>query len=141
MWTKKRKVFIFLTILLIAIGIFSYKIIDQNKEKNLGELIIFDPSKVQSIIIDFEWNTEQKEQVEEFKDFLGQYRVKKMKDHEWNSDVSKEKGILVTVYIDNEIIMASIYENRLNLVNDGYYKVLNGPIDIDWINEIYIKEN
>ena len=64
-----------------------------------------------------------------------------MKDAEWNSDVSKEKGINVTIYEKGKPIIASIYETRLLFLNESkYYQVMNGPIDIDWVHN-YIKEN
>lgn len=44
---------------------------------------------------------------------------------------------MVTIYSKGKIIIASIYENRLIYVNEGkYYKVINNPIDINWVENL-----
>ncbi|KQL54179.1 hypothetical protein AN964_12185 [Heyndrickxia shackletonii] len=113
------------------------------REKALDDVISYDIKNFESLVFNegveqFERRTDNKAHAEKFNDFLSQYRVKKMKDSEWNGNVSKEKGFLVTIYTTRGPIMASIYEHRLTFYNDGaYYKVINGPIDIDWV-KVYI---
>ncbi|GLO65249.1 hypothetical protein MACH08_10330 [Oceanobacillus kimchii] len=73
-------------------------------------------------------------------EFLSQYQVKKINDRDWNSDVSKETGFMIEIRTENEVVMASIYENQLMSINNNgdYYKVVNGPIEIRWVYD-YIK--
>ncbi|MDW0115590.1 hypothetical protein QTL97_01390 [Sporosarcina thermotolerans] len=114
---------------------FSWSIFDDHREKSLDELIKYQDNKFKAMEFNFsDWRIEEKEPVEEMLEFLSQYRVKKMKDSEWNSNVSGEKGFQVMVYLKGKTTGASIYENRILSYNKtSYYKVLNGPIDMEWI--------
>ena len=116
--------------------LFSWSVYDNHREKGLDELITYQTSSFKAMEIDFSnWRTEETEPVEELMEFLSQYRVKKMKDSEWNSNVSAEKGFAVMIYSKGKTTGASIYENRLLSFNHtSYYKVLNGPIDLEWID-------
>lgn len=138
----------FLAIGVVIIIFFSVKHFNDFREKDLDDVIHYDISNVESFSISgltgkYEWRTDQKAHAEELKDFLSNYRVKRMKDHEWDSDVSKEDGFTLAIYSkDKEIpIEASIYEKRLLFYNEGeYYQVVNDRIDVDWIRN-YSKEN
>ncbi|WP_077595894.1 hypothetical protein [Oceanobacillus kimchii] len=84
--------------------------------------------------------TEDHQAVKKMVEFLSQYQVKKINDRDWNSDVSKETGFMIEIRTENEVVMASIYENQLMSINNNgdYYKVVNGPIEIRWVYD-YIK--
>lgn len=112
------------------------------KDKGLDEVINYNIENFDYLVINNELKTDKKEHAEELSELLGHYQVKKMKDRDWDSDVSKENGFLITIYSNDEpILLASIYENRLVFYNDGeYYKVLNGPIDMGWLEKMYNKE-
>jgi len=130
----------------VVIIIFSVKYFNDYREKGLDDVISYDISNFESLSFNegterFEWRTNKKEHAEKFKDFLSQYRVKRMKDNEWDSDVSKEEGFTVTIYSNGKPIGASIYEKRVHFFNEGkYYNVINEPIDVDWVKN-YIKEH
>lgn len=115
--------------------LFSWNVYDDNREKGLVELFTYQASSFEVMEFGFsDWRTEETEPVEELMEFLSQYRVKKMKYSEWNSNVSAEKGFHVMIYLKGKTTGASIYENRLLSFNHTfYYKVLNGPIDMEWI--------
>lgn len=114
---------------------FSWNVYDDHREKGLDDLITYKASNFKTMEINFDWRTEEKEPVEELMEFLGQYRVKKMKDSEWDSNVSGEKGFQLMIYSKGKTTGASIYENRiLSFNHTSYYKVLNGPIDMEWID-------
>lgn len=50
---------------------------------------------------------------------------------------SDEKGFLLLIDTEENSLMASICENYENCLlyhnNGSYYEVVNGPIDIEWI--------
>lgn len=115
--------------------LFSWNTYDNHREKGLDDLFAYknSNSEVQLFILP-EWRTEDMEPVEELMGFLSQYRVKKMKDSEWDSNVSGEKGFGFMIYSKGKGTGASIYGSRLMPYNNpSYYEVLNGPIDMEWI--------
>lgn len=32
--------------------------------------------------------------------------------------------------------MVGFYEERIHIFDEGYYKVINGPIDIEWLQSL-----
>ncbi|CEG27073.1 hypothetical protein [Bacillus sp. B-jedd] len=140
----KKKWYLIIGIAIIIF--FSIKYYDDHREKGLDDLISYKLTQFESLSIHEGpdrpyWTTEKREHAEKFQDFLSQYRVKRMKDFEWNSDVSKEKGFQVTIYVKGKPLIASIYETRLLFLNKGkYYKVINGPVDMEWVND-FVREN
>ncbi|MDN4608763.1 hypothetical protein [Sporosarcina highlanderae] len=116
--------------------LFSWNVYDDHREKGLDDLITYKSSKFKAMELNFsDSRMEDTEPVEELMEFLGRYRVKKMKDTEWDSNVSGEKGFQVMIYLKGKTTGASIYENRLLSFNhSSYYKVLNGPVDMEWID-------
>ncbi|MFS0752594.1 hypothetical protein [Oceanobacillus sp. 1P07AA] len=127
-------------LIIIPIIIFSFTVFHEYKIKSLEELLEYDQSSFEAVFVNHQEITEDYQAAEEIVEFLSQYQVKKMNDREWSSDVSKEDGFMIEIRTENEIVMASIYENRLmSLNNNGdYYKVANGPIEIQWMYD-YIK--
>lgn len=113
------------------------------KERRLDDVIIYNPSTFHSFSFRLqgneEWKTDQKEPAEELIEFISQYRVKKMKNDEWDSNVSEEKGFEVSIISNDKPVSAVIYEDRIHLYSYGYYSIINGPIDMDWIQN-YNKE-
>ncbi|MUV37978.1 hypothetical protein JNUCC1_01786 [Lentibacillus sp. JNUCC-1] len=67
-----------------------------------------------------------------------------MKEDEWNDSVQYGKSFRITVLINGEPDKptgASIDEQRVLYYRDGsYYRVLNGPMDLDWLDTMYSKE-
>lgn len=61
-----------------------------------------------------------------------------------DSDVSKETSFRLIIYAKGDITIVSIHEDRLSLRsnrNRGYYSVLNGPINLEWIENFNQKNN
>lgn len=132
---KIRKITILIAVILAILIIIT---VNNYREKGLDDVISYDIANFNYLIINGDLKTDKKEYAKGLKKLLGQYRVKKMKDREWDSDVSKEKGVSITIYIKDKPIMASIYEYRVVFYNDGdYYKVINGPINMDWVDKMY----
>ncbi|MFC5603528.1 hypothetical protein [Sporosarcina koreensis] len=119
--------------------LFSWNVYDDHREKGLDELFIYQASNYNALVFMFpDWRTEEMEPVEELMEFLSQYRVKKMSDSEWDAEwdrnVTGEKGFSFMIYSNDKGTGASIYKNRLMSYNNpSYYKVLNGPIDMKWV--------
>lgn len=133
---------IFSTLLiLIPVAIFSLNVINENKEKPLDSLFGYNSANFESMIIklssDEVYETKDAADADEFIDFLSQYSIKKMRDSEWDGDVSNENGILITFYKSNRDtpIMLNLYENRIHLLVGDYYNVTNTPIDINRLKE------
>ncbi len=126
----------FIGIIVVAL-LFSWNLYDDHREKRLDELFSYQTSNFVAMNFNYEgWRTEETEPVEELLEFLSQYRVKKMKDSEWDQNVSMERGFGFLIFPKKgKGSGASIHPNRLMLFNKpGYYKVLNGPIDMEWID-------
>lgn len=137
---KSSYKFVIMIMIIIPIAIISTTFYNEYKEKNLTTLLGEEPTHVESLEFRLDgsevWRNNSEEVFNELFDFLNQYQVKKISDSEWNSDVSKETSFKLTVYTESDIIIASVHEDRLSLLsnrNGGYYSVLNGPINIEWI--------
>ncbi|MFD2629939.1 hypothetical protein [Oceanobacillus kapialis] len=112
------------------------------KEKGLDKVIDFHADDYHSMQFSVQgdpthgWKTDEQQPVEELVTFLSDYKVKKMNDAAWDSDVAGLNGFKFTIVTDGKPIMAGIYENCVHFYTGGaYYKVLNGPIDTAWVQE------
>lgn len=119
--------------------LFSWNVYDDHREKGLDELFTYQDSNFNALVfMGPDWRTEDREAAEELMEFLSRYRVKKMSDSDWDSEwdrnVSGEIGFSFMIYSKGKGTGASIYKNRLMSYNNpSYYKVLNGPIDMKWV--------
>jgi len=58
-----------------------------------------------------------------------------MKEDEW--DIIGETGYSITIVENSEPVIAIISENLILYTNKGnYYQVVNGPIDLSWIENL-----
>lgn len=136
--------FIIAIIIILPIGLVAITNYNEYKVKNLENILRFDPTKVESMSFIFDgniaWENSDVEASKELYNFLSQYKVKKMRNNEWDGDVSKETGFIFTASTKSAIIIVSVFENRLMRSDAGHYLVTNGPIDMEWIvkyNEKY----
>ncbi|MFD1030274.1 hypothetical protein [Metaplanococcus flavidus] len=133
--------FVLAFIVILPLALIAFSLFDEFGEKNLTKALSYVPGDVETVEFMSDgnagvWQNSSKEAAAELHDFFGQYEVKKMSDSDWDSDVSKETGLMLTLHMKNHIIIAYIYENRMHLLNDGnYYSVMNGPIDMEWVAE------
>lgn len=135
-----KKTVIYLIISVLAIGFLISKY-NEYKEKSLDDILTHNVKGFKSIAFENyksqiynedRLTTDKKEAMDELTGFLSGYQVKKMKDAEWNSDVSKEKDFSLDIYSENKPIMVGFYEERIHIFGVGYFRVINGPIDIEW---------
>ena len=133
---KKRGLFVVASIIVIFIA---YNIYDEHREKALDELIGFSPTNFHMMEFNYDSHlrVEDRMKAEELMDFLSQYSVKKMKSSDWDTDVSNEDGFYLVVYGENPSVIG-IFEKRL-IADDAYYELVNGPIDMEWV-EGYMSE-
>lgn len=133
-----KKKIIFYSIISLLVVVFIFLKSNENREKNLGELF-HDIDGLNYLEFDLHdgsyddaWRTDKIQALEELKEFMSLYQVKKMTDEEWNS--IQPKGISFQMFISskNNLIVSSFYEERL-FVGDSAYKVINGPIDMEWV--------
>ncbi|SES90819.1 hypothetical protein SAMN05216389_103137 [Oceanobacillus limi] len=131
------------TLIMIPIMFVSLKLYNEYKEKGLVEAMDYDEDSFEMFIFypgqNIEWRTTNQDHVDELMDFLSQYDVKRMKQRDWDSDVSNERGVSFDIVNSDRPIMAYIMEERLR-INTEYYSLVNGSIDIDWIIN-FIEEN
>lgn len=140
--SKNRNFKIFISFILITtVSVISFSIYNDYREKTLNEVIHFNPNNWEYIMVNDTLKLDKEEHAALFNELFNRYHVKKMSDRDWDSDVSKEHGFSITIFTDkDEIIMASIYENRMVYYNDGkYYTILDGPIDFAWLDGLYSK--
>ncbi|MDV2580918.1 hypothetical protein [Alkalibacillus haloalkaliphilus] len=135
-----------LTLLLMAtpVLIISLYFYNEYREKSLDQVISYDEDDIHALVFheghEEEWRTDEREHADKLNEFLSQYQVKRVRHRDWDSDVSNENGFRITIYSDGRPILASVYEERMLDVGTGPYKVVNGPIDIEWV-ENFIEEN
>ena len=133
---KKNKIILIGIASAILLLIFNHYM--ENREKRLDVLIDYDLTDFEALIINYQFISQDKKHAEQLIEFMSHYRVKKMKDREWDSNVAGEKGFDVVFQSkkDNPVIV-HIYENRMIFLNGGdYYHILNGPVDTTWVDEL-----
>jgi len=136
---KRDLIFIGIFIVLIAAGIFSYKYYYSvsYKEKPLLETLEIEQQNIQAIYLyqsdALEKALTLKEQkgIEKFLSFFKDYNVKKMKvtGHTW-----KKNSIHASIFTEDESYLLQA-EDEVIHNGQSLYKVLNGPINTDFLYE------
>lgn len=125
-----------ITFIMIPILIIGMVLHNEFKEKSLSQAIDFDQDDFELLIFhprsSFQFHTDQVDAADELIEFLDQYKVKRIRERDWDFNFSDEKAISFDLLIDDGAIMADIMEERLR-INQKPYILTNGPVDIDWI--------
>ncbi|MGE8203301.1 hypothetical protein ACQKP0_01875 [Heyndrickxia sp. NPDC080065] len=129
--------------LIPIIVIFSFNYWNDYRERNLTELIRYNPQDFLSIRFTnnitsdhlSEWWTKDREATDELIEYLSQFRVKRVKENEFAKlDTHKMFEFTIThVHSNPAIVYAK--ENFIHILVGDYYQVLNGPIDMEWIDK------
>lgn len=131
-----KKIVIYPIIGVLAIGILFLKYTDY-KEKGLDSLFVQYSEDFKSMAFEAYDNNksipDDKAVNDELTDFLSHYQVMKIKDAEWDTAVSSEKGVWIDIQSENKLLTILFLEKHVHMPGFGYYKVINGPIDIDWL--------
>lgn len=142
---KKSYKFFMSGAIIISLAFNVYLLIDDNRVKNVDELIKYEAFNDFSfqMFTDTDANhslyTSHQEPVEELIDFLSQYQVKKISRSKWEQNANNEKGFMFSITSGNKMFVATVFNDRLAQNNGNYYKVINGPIDMEWIENFYEK--
>ncbi|MBS4172828.1 hypothetical protein [Bacillus sp. FJAT-49736] len=141
---KSKSIRYLVIAVIVAVLVFSFKMYNDYKEKNLDEVINYNPENLNYFGIFLrgheEWNTDKKEPPKKLKEFLSQYKVKKMFAAKCSSVNSFMKENLFDIQYrlkgEDRAKMFTVFENCIYSFDSGkMYKVINGPIDIDWIRK------
>ncbi|KIL53099.1 hypothetical protein [Jeotgalibacillus campisalis] len=67
--------------------------------------------------------------------FLSQYKVKKTGLRDFESRYPEEQLNLHFIYTDGFATYSSLFERDVVLAGENQYKVINGPLDQEWVEE------
>ncbi|MFS1511467.1 hypothetical protein VQL36_03375 [Chengkuizengella sp. SCS-71B] len=155
---KKNFKNVFIGIVVILFLLFIFKNFNDYREGNLADLIIYE----QEILFGLgfaegsnksprsnwksTWLEDDKETVEKLIDFLSQYQVKKINSKQYDEEFNQKDKSVEEEIFEFEILHkgntgTSMYllGDRIHIRNKGYYDVLNGPIDSDWLSDFFKK--
>lgn len=137
----KRSHLIILSVIIILLAGFITKWTMDRSENNLADLLRLD--KINYEVLDIDHNRIDNQQaINQLFTFLAKYDVKKMKNRDWDSNVSGLRGFFLHLYGDDEIVIMSLFEDRIHINSSfgpgfPYYHVMNGPVDMDWLRDFY----
>ncbi|MFF2755278.1 hypothetical protein ACFVR1_16180 [Psychrobacillus sp. NPDC058041] len=145
---KKNKVYLILII--AGIAFFSFKYWNDYRERALDDLIRLKKSDfigfsfTNSVVpIPDEqadgWRTEDLEPVDELLNFLSQYRVKRQRENFFDPNYEGKRFSFTIHHGKSNPTMVTVEEDYVHIYSGDYYKVVNGPIDTDWLNAYYEK--
>ncbi len=75
------------------------------------------------------------ESIQQLVEFFDQYEVKKTGIRNFTSQYPDEQVVFQLDYTDDRVALPSLIERDVVLVGEEQYKILNGPIDFQWIDE------
>lgn len=146
----KNKKLWYLIIGILAISLFySLKLFNDYRERNLVDLISYKPAEFYSFGFiknevpeykAYSWFTKDMEPADELMNFLSQYRAKKISEEEFNQSMfGVEKFEFTITHSKANPAIVFAYENVVHIVAGNYYEIVNGPIDMEWINSFHAK--
>lgn len=130
--------------------LFSLKLVNDYRERNLADLINYKQTDFNSLGFTADWNniqannayewfTNDKEPADELLEFLSHYRVKKIKEKEFNRNLYKEDVFgefeFTISHTKANPALVWVFENNVHILGKNYYKLVNGPVDIEWIKK------
>ncbi|MEH7225906.1 hypothetical protein V7112_19005 [Bacillus sp. JJ1566] len=132
----KKYLFVSLIVLIIGVVFINFY---RYREQDLGELL--DVGNVDKIHIiteykdsyEFEISKVDHETIHKLADFLNQYKVKRTNKDGWISNYENERFELILGYKNGEIEIYTL--ERDVVVSNKVYKIINAPLDYQWIQE------
>lgn len=135
---------------IVVIGLLlSFKSFYDHRERNLADEIRYDQSDYKSLTVikdvpenedKNDWITSDVEPTEELINFLSQYDVKKVNKDQSNENTNGDMRFVFAIFNYREDAkLVGVSENKVTIDGEVYFKVVNGPIDMDWINSYYEK--
>lgn len=135
----KRRAVIVSVLAVLFVGNFVYQYWDDHREKSVeAALSRYSEPEVVSLNLYSEGyisQLKQEEGIKELLHFLNQYKIQKIESGgigkvysiEWEND---------SFFSGPAAVIIRIKENEIS-INEDYYKVLNGPVDMEWFQDFY----
>jgi hypothetical protein len=139
----KKKNFYIVSIVILILGIYGFTRWADYREKSLVDVLDF--NKIEKInynqppLMDdmaaYNRQLTDDAAIQELISFLSQYKVKKLGGRDFISAYPEEQFQFQLEYEDEIATMPSLIERDV-LLNDMYqYKIINGPVDYEWLEE------
>ncbi len=132
---KTNKFKLIAGILVVLIALFTLKLFNDYRERNLADLINVNSSDfVNMRIVTPEGNmwTEEIQHVDELLQVFNQYQVKRISQNEFQNQHNDKKiytTFEVRIQKNSGAIILHVFETDFIWLNLNFYKVLNGPIE------------
>lgn len=135
---------------IVVIGLLlSFKSFYDHRERNLADEIKYDQSDYKSLTVikdvpenkvKNDWITSDVEPTEELINFLSQYDVKKVNKDQFNEITNGGMRFVFAIFNYREDPkLVGVSENKVTIDGEVYFKVVNGPVNMEWINSYYEK--
>ncbi|GIN88049.1 hypothetical protein J6TS2_44350 [Heyndrickxia sporothermodurans] len=124
--------------------IFSFNYWNEHREKSLADIIQFHPSDYALLGFTknqisenqtYEWWTESKRPANQLIKFLSQYHVKRVREEEFQKAEDGEKFEFTISHFSLIPAIVTVKKDYIHILMGNYYKVINGPIDMSWVND------
>lgn len=151
MKANNRKYLPFVIVMALIVVFFTGKGILDLRAKAFMDVVPFKEKEFQSLEVvwdveeigvenDDTWLTEEKERLDELLTFLSQYEVKRISENQFEEISDKGKGLkFIITHEKKRPVIVWLSENYVHIYVNDYYKVVNGSIDQDWLNNFYEK--
>lgn len=140
----KKRTYLLLTVVIIG-GLFGFMRWDEYREKDLVEAI-----EVEEIVeiryghddnMTFDKILNDEQSIQDLVSFFSDYRVKKEGSRDFTSEHPGEQFIIHLEYEDERITIPILIERNVILIELDQYRIINGPIDSEWMEEFLEKQN
>jgi hypothetical protein len=139
----RKKNFYIVSIVMLILGIYGFTKWADYREKNLVDLLDF--NKIEKIhykqlpLMDdmaaYNRQLTDDAAIQELISFLSQYKVKKLGDRDFISAYTEEQFQFQLEYKDDRVTLPSLIERDVLLNDMHQYKIINGPVDYEWLEE------
>ncbi len=132
--------------LIVLIALFTLKSFNDNRERNLADLINVNSSdfvNMRIVIPEGNMWTEEIQHVDELIQVFSQYQVKKISQNEFQNQHNNKEifaNFEVRIQKKSGAIILDVFETDFIWLNQNFYKVLNGPIEKEKLRT-YLEEH
>lgn len=133
----KNKPILYSLLAVMVVGFFlSFKLYNNYREKSFVDEINYNSSSFQSFSFSNKkssaWKKDTKEPAEILMKHLSKYQIKK--DPKCSTNLSK--GFEFTIGLkDKTEKFVSVFDKCTYIMDSGLYKIVNGPVDMNWIQK------
>jgi len=146
----KRRLFIIVISLILIISFILIKKYNDNRISSLEEVIYYSPKIFKTLGFTnrgvevpeekaSEWEISDKDGVKELLEFLSSYNVKKANEERVMEHWNDYNRIRFEIYHQkkktSKVSRVYLFDNYVYIMNNGYYELKDGPVDMDWLSE------